>query len=165
MPDKVFKTYRQLVSILRARGVNIKQGSAGSRTMRILEKENYYNVVNGYKDLFIDQPHTATHEEAYKTSTEFDEIYSLYSFDREIRIIYLKYILKLENHFKTVVSHYFSKQYGFKNYLKLENFQNTASTNIGELSAIARRYRLDLTYDINKINRISLSNYLFLITP
>ena len=44
---KEFKTYRQLLQILRGRGLDIKKGSQGARTMRILESENYYNVING----------------------------------------------------------------------------------------------------------------------
>lgn len=71
-----------------------------------MEKENYYNVINGYKELFIDRPATTYNKEVYKSGTKFDEIFALYSFDREIRIIYLKYILKIENHFKTVVAHH-----------------------------------------------------------
>ena len=51
---KDYKTYRQLLVILRERGMNIEKGSQGARVMRILEKENYYNVINGYKDLFLD---------------------------------------------------------------------------------------------------------------
>jgi len=60
MKDKVYKTYRQLLTILRSRGVVISNGSVGSRATRILEKENYYNVVNGYKSLFIDRVATPT---------------------------------------------------------------------------------------------------------
>lgn len=155
MKPKIYKTYRQLISILRSRGLNIKQGSAGSRTMRILEKENYYNVINGYKDLFIQTPATDTTDEVYKTTATFDEIFALYSFDREIRIIYLKYILKLENHFKTVVSHCFSQKYGHDNYLKLSSFQHEASSDSYELSHIAKRNHLDMTADLDKIKQIS----------
>ena len=28
----------------------IGKGSQGSRVMRILERENYYNIINGYKE-------------------------------------------------------------------------------------------------------------------
>lgn len=44
--------------------------------MRILERENYYNVINGYKDLFLDSRATATSDEVYKTGTTFDEVYA-----------------------------------------------------------------------------------------
>ena len=58
MSKKEYKTYRQLLIILRNRGMDIPKGSAGSRVMRILENENYYNVINGYKDLFLDSSST-----------------------------------------------------------------------------------------------------------
>lgn len=47
MEQKTYKTYRQQLSKLRSRGMVIKKGSQGSRAMRILEQENYYNVING----------------------------------------------------------------------------------------------------------------------
>lgn len=62
MADKKYKTYRQLLTVLRDRGMVINKGSQGSRAMRILEKENYYNVINGYKDLFLDSASTSTVE-------------------------------------------------------------------------------------------------------
>ena len=90
--------------------------------MRILERENYYNVINGYKELFLASKATTTTDEVYKTGTTFDEVYALYNFDRELRNIYLKYLLKLENTFKTVIAHEFSAKYSHDNYLKIENF-------------------------------------------
>ena len=58
MADKEYKTHRQLLTILRNRGMVIGKGSQGSRVMRILEIENYNNVINGYKDLFLDPAST-----------------------------------------------------------------------------------------------------------
>ena len=100
MPDKEYKTYNQLLKILRNRGMIIKKGSQGSKVIDILKKENYYNVVNGYKDLFLDSSSTPSAEK-YKSGTTFDEVYALYNFDREVRHIYLKYLLQIENTFKT----------------------------------------------------------------
>lgn len=150
--SKVFKTYRQLLGILRKRNLQIKNGS---RAMRILEKENYYNVINGYKDLFIKKKATATTEEEYLENTLFDEIYALYTFDREIRIIHLKYLLKIENYFKTELAHSFSEKYGFDNYLKIDNFDSVATTNVSRLTKIAKQNGWDLTKDIKIIERIS----------
>lgn len=73
MADKKYKTYRQLLTVLRDRGMVINKGSQGSRVMRILEKENYYNVINGYKDLFLDSASTST-VERYKPGTTFVEV-------------------------------------------------------------------------------------------
>ena len=49
------KTYCQQLNILRSRSMVIGKSSQSSRIMRILEYENYYNVINGYKHLFLFQ--------------------------------------------------------------------------------------------------------------
>lgn len=130
MTDESYKSYRQQLNILRSRGLKIGKGAQGSRAMRILERENYYNVINGYKELFLSSKSTFSPNETFKSDTTFNEIYALYSFDRELRNIYMKYLLKLENAFKTVISHEFSAKYGHDNYLKIENFDNTSEKNI-----------------------------------
>ena len=130
MADKACKSYRQQLNILRSRGMEIGKGSQGSRVMRILERENYYNVINGYKELFLASKATAASDEVYKAGTTFDEVYALYNFDRELRNIYLKYLLRLENTFKTVIAHEFSVKYGHDNYLKIENFDRSSERNI-----------------------------------
>ena len=154
MPDKNYKTYRQLLTILRSRGMSIGKGSQGSRVMRILEKENYYNVINGYKDLFLDQTAPLS-VERYKSGTTFDEVYALYNFDREVRHIYLKYLLKVENSFKTVLAHEFSSLYGHDNYLKIDNFHIGPSTDTRVLKRIATNSKLDMTKDYFQILKIS----------
>jgi hypothetical protein len=47
---KPFQTHIQQLRILRGRGLTVNNGSYA---MRILENEGYYNVINGYKDLFL----------------------------------------------------------------------------------------------------------------
>lgn len=49
---KPFKTYNQQLKILRNRGLII---SNGSKAIRILERENYYTVINGYKFFFLER--------------------------------------------------------------------------------------------------------------
>lgn len=130
MIDKAYHTVDQLIEILRGRGMVIEDGPQRDTAMRILETENYYNIVNGYKDLFLQVP--VTSEERYLKGTSFEELYALYQFDRDVRHIYLKYLLKVENAFKSVLAHEFSALYGHDNYLKLENFDNV-SENIGPI--------------------------------
>lgn len=92
---KPFKTYRQQLAILRSRGLSIPNGS---KAMRILERENYYSLINGYKDLFLvrDVTGKSVSPEQYIPGTTFDELYSLYTFDRALRNILLEAILKFE---------------------------------------------------------------------
>ena len=125
MIAKVFKTYNQQLRILRSRGLNVPTNGGPKR---ILEKENYYNLINGYKELFIDTPKTTTAEEQYKAGAHFYEIYALYKFDIELRLIFLKRILRVENNIKSAIAYEFSKKYGHDNYLQSSNFnQNPGS--------------------------------------
>lgn len=103
--DKPFKTYNQQLKILRTRNLNIPNGS---KALRILRRENYYNIINGYKDIFLDKGYAT---DRFKYGTSFDDIYALYSFDRNLRSILLKYILRLESSLKTKIAYRFSEKY------------------------------------------------------
>ena len=82
-----------------------------------------YNLINGYKWLFLDK--TCDGEgEIYLPGTKFEEIYALYLFDRELRNIFIRYILEIENNVKSILAHDFSGKYGHDNYLKVSNFDN-----------------------------------------
>lgn len=154
MSGKVYKSYRQQINILRSRGMVIGKGSQGSRAMRILERENYYNVINGYKDLFLDSRATPTTDEVYKNGTTFDEVYALYNFDRELRNIYLKYLLKIENTFKTVIAHEFSKKYGHDNYLKIENFDNSNEQKISSAIKLIGDIQQEIARQMSKHHQV-----------
>ncbi|MBE5823926.1 MAG: Abi family protein [Butyrivibrio sp.] len=154
MAEKKYKTYRQQVNILRGRGMTIGKGSQGSRAIRILERENYYNVINGYKDLFLLTPATPTTNEVYKPGTTFDEVYAVYSFDRDLRNIYLKQLLKLENSFKTVIAHEFSEKYGHKNYLKIENFDDSSEKAISSSIKLIGDIQQEIARQMNKHHQV-----------
>ncbi len=154
MADKSFKSYRQQLNILRSRGMVIGKGSQGSRVMRILERENYYNVINGYKELFLASKATPTADEVYKAGVTFDEVYALYQFDRELRNIYLKYLLKLENTFKTVISHEFSARYGHDNYLKTENFDTSCERSIANAVKLIGDIQQEIARQMSKHHQV-----------
>ena len=132
----------------------ISRGSQASRVMKILARENYYNVINGYKDLFLASPATPTSEEIYKPGTTFDEVYALYTFDRELRNIYLKYLLKLENSFKTVISHEFSAKYGHDNYLKIANFDNSTESKIASSIKLIGDIQQEIARQMSKHHQV-----------
>ena len=72
--DKIFSTTNKQLRQLRARGMVI---SNGSRAKRIIEMENYYNLIHGYKGLFLDRSYTGP-DEAYLPGTRFEEVHALY---------------------------------------------------------------------------------------
>ena len=64
--------------------------------------------------------------------------------------------MKVENSFKTVLAHKFSKLYGHENYLKLENFYTEASTSNRVLRRIANNHHLNMNNDLHKIQQMSV---------
>lgn len=119
---KEHKTFNQQLTILRNRGVVVP---TNGKPKRFLEQENYYNVINGYKDLFLvkDSNNLPVEPELYQEGTHFNELKALFLFDRELRILLLKYLLIFENSIKTTVEYEFSKKYPRKNaYLDIANF-------------------------------------------
>ena len=93
---KEYKTFNQQLTILRNRGMIVP---TNGRPKRFLEQENYYNVINGYKDLFLnkDAQGNPVVPEAYIPNTHFDELKALFLFDRELKFLFLKYLLIFEN--------------------------------------------------------------------
>lgn len=121
---KEYKTFNQQLKILRSRGLEVP---TDGHPKRFLEEENYYNVINGYKDLFLERgdDNKPVVPERYRQGTHFDELKSLFLFDRELRFLFLKYILIFENSFKTVISHEFCRRYPKPNsYLEIKNYVN-----------------------------------------
>ena len=62
----------------------------------------------------------------YKKGTTFEEVYSLFLFDRSLRNIIFKYLLIVENNIKSILSYQLSKKYGYResDYLKTKTFDN-----------------------------------------
>ncbi|WP_202963060.1 Abi family protein [Geomicrobium sp. JCM 19038] len=120
---KPFKTPRQQLVILRDRGLEINNGS---KAMRALERETYYGLINGYKGLFLKRINGKLKDpEEYITGTQFEEIYNLYSFDRELRHLFIEYILLFESNIKSKISYRFTEQYKEPHaYLVMKNYSS-----------------------------------------
>lgn len=116
--EKEFKTIDEQIELLRTRNLHIENKQTAEE---ILLNNNYYYLINGYKDLFLNRK---SETEIFCNGTTLEEIYSLYEFDRKIRIIFLEYILLIERRIDTYIAYEFSKNYGHKNYLIPKNFNN-----------------------------------------
>ena len=73
----------------------------------------------GYRSLFLKPK-----EKQFISGVTFDELYALFTFDRNFRNIILKNILVIENQLKSIISYQLSKKYGHreKEYLNPKNF-------------------------------------------
>lgn len=151
MAEKIFRDTRTQIGILKSRGLTIKNKSYAKQLIR---KVNYYNLINGYKDPFL-QSNTAY--EKYLVGSTIEEIYALYEFDRKLRILTLEHILKIEKEIKSLISYSFSKSYGHKDYLKLENFD---STGIKKYDCVCKLLsHLYKTISLNINNDLSITHY------
>ena len=114
--SKVFKTLDEQVEILKSKGLEVDDIEYAKS---VLLRENYF-FISGYRHLFM---HDAKDNKFYPGTT-FEELYSMFTFDRNMRNIFFKNILIVENNIKSLISYELSKKYGFKekDYLNVENF-------------------------------------------
>lgn len=135
-----FLTYKQQVDKL----VNDKNLIISDEAYAIdmLKQIGYFALIGGYKDLFKN-PTT----KKYKDGTNFEDIVALYKFDENLRELFLKYILKIERHLRSVISYYFCEKYGENQsfYLDENNFSIYPKHNadvkrlVGELDKLANQ--------------------------
>lgn len=114
--DKPFKTVSEQIEILQSRGI-----VTDDRTEYILEREGYYSVVNGYKDIFLVDPNS----DVYKDGTTFEDIYQLFKFDRILRAIMFRYFSMAEATLKTICAYVFMGEHAsqIEPYLDKANYR------------------------------------------
>ncbi len=115
--SKTFKTLDEQIEILKNKGLVIDDID---NAKNILLRENYF-FLSGYRHLFIKSD---IYEKSFIPGTNFNEIYAVFSFDRQLRNIIFKNILIVENNLKSILAYVMSKNHGFKenNYLNPRNF-------------------------------------------
>lgn len=114
---KEFKTIDEQIELLKNRGLTFVDET---KSKDILIKNNYYNIINGYKEPFI----TFGTKDNFAFGTTFEEIFALYTFDKSIKDVFLEYILKVENKLRSLIAYYFSMFHGNDNYLTVNSFDN-----------------------------------------
>lgn len=120
MKKKQFLTYDEQIAFLEEKKgliISDKEYAKG-----ILLKIGYFPLINGYKEVFKESIN-----DQFKKGTTFEDIYELYSFDNDLRNIFLKYILMAERNIKSSLSYHFCKEYGDlqSDYLDAGNYDYT----------------------------------------
>ena len=111
---KEYKTNQELIEYLLSKNVIINNKE---KALKNIERYSYYSIVNGYKNVFKDENNN------YKSNVTFEEIFALYEFDKNIKAIFLKYILEIEVVIKSIMANMLAEKYGVSEYLKLENLE------------------------------------------
>lgn len=138
---KPYISIDEQISLLESRNVLINNYHFA---YRVLEYENYYCVVNGYKAPFI----ASTNPDCYKEGTLFNEIVALYTFDRRLREILFPDLLRIEHVIKSYIINVFSANHGnnHTSYLRPESFNCSSPTNLSRVNELI----FDLLKMINK---------------
>lgn len=116
MMEKRFKNLEEQIEILKYKGMRITDEEYAKN---ILLRENYF-FLNGYRYPFM----KSSNDKTFIEGVTFEELYSLFLFDRSIRNVFFKHLLVIENNLKSIFSYQLSKKYGYKekDYLKAKNF-------------------------------------------
>lgn len=128
MAEKTFLTIDELINNIKSKNINIKDEN---NVRSILETNNYYFIM-GYKFAF------KNNDGIYKDNTSFEDIYSLYIFDKMLKLTILDPILEIEQKLKTIYTNNYSFRYGFKineilnnnNYDTSNNYLNDTLSNL-----------------------------------
>lgn len=115
---KQYKTNEELLEYLESKNVIIKNKTSA---LKKLEKYTYYSIINSYKYNFKDSNNN------YLPNVSFEEIYALYEFDKNLKLIMLKYALEVESLIKSLMSNHISNIYGVEDYLNANNLDNKAN--------------------------------------
>ena len=115
LTTKPFLTYTQQIEKLRSKGLLILDEP---NTIKLLKKYSYFSLIGGYKVPFKNIDKT------YKKHTSIDDILVLYTFDDDLRNLFLRYTLKIEKHIKSLISYAFCEEYGDKqdSYINATNY-------------------------------------------
>lgn len=150
MAAKVFKTIDEQISILKSKGLVINDYDKASE---ILLRENYF-FLNGYRSPFLE-----TGSKRFVNGCTFEEVYSLFTFDRFFRNIIFKNILIVENNYKSIFSYVLSKKYGYKekDYLNVNNFDRSKD-NIKRINDLIRKLKRQIR--INGYQHQATSHYI-----
>lgn len=114
---KEYKNNEELIKYLENKNIIIDDKAIA---LNIIDNYLYYSVINTYKYIFKKDDNT------YFENVHFEEIYSLYNFDKNIRVIFLKYALEFELKIRGIMGNMFAKNYGLEDYLNKDNFDELA---------------------------------------
>lgn len=149
---KEYRTNEELIDYLSSKGVII---SDKEDAIQKIERYTYYSIVNTYKSIFKDE------NDNYINNVTFDEIYSLFEFDKSLKNIILKYCLEIETVVKSIMANRISKVYGIINYLELSNWDSSIKDDIKEILLDKINNEIEKDYNTHTVVTHYLDKYGF----
>lgn len=144
--EKNFKTIDEQLKILKSRGLNIPDETYA---YNYLLTNNYYNIINGYSKYFMEN-----NKQKYLNEASFNEISSLYFFDKQIKKTFFEAILNCEHHLKAIFAYRFSESFPNEKYayLDINNYSKDKVLEVGYIiSRISKIIKNNIKYANNAI--------------
>lgn len=148
----------------------------------MLQQIGYFGLIYDYKSPFKN-PTT----KKYRDGTSFSDIVALYKFDENLRELFMKYLLRIERHLRSLLSYYFTEKFGEqqKHYLNPANYTDVpecardVARMVASLNRLANEndsypyinqqrhtyHNVPLWVLVNALSFGSLSKYYNLLTP
>lgn len=134
---KKYNTIENEINGLKDKGMLFKDEDS---TKKILLKENYYNIIDNYEEIFLNL------KENFVDETYFEELYAIYKLDKGLKDLLLDYITIFETNIKSYIGYTIEEEYGNgeikRDYLdndskidrKYDKFMNIIKDNISRLN-------------------------------
>lgn len=162
MKSKPFKTITEQCEILRTRNINIENIEF---VKTYLLYNNYYTTINTYSKYLL------VEKDIYNEDIKFEDIANIHYFDKDLKAVLFKYILEVENHFKSVLAYRYSEKFKDDDfsYLHLNNYSNTkileVTKFISSISKIIQDKINNTKQDLSNENAISYYNRKYKSVP
>lgn len=146
IPDKPFRSFSELVSVLQCKHkLFVPNPSEAEKVLTIVP---YYDLVNGYKDLFMN----GTDE--FSPFVTFDDLYLFHIFNHGFQVTLFPFSTIIENYFKNVLAYVIAKDFGVfeSHYLAKSHYIG----NIGNRSFSDVQNGITATYKGNHIDEPTL---------
>lgn len=157
MGTQIFTTIPQQIDILKSRGLKFRSEDVAAQE---LQRHGYYNIINGYKDNYVIKEDS---QERYRDTVYFEQIYSLFNVDHDIRNCIMIAMLEVEEQLKTQLAYVIAKNFtaDYAEYSKITNYRNQQVRN-QHFTLAATLAKLDTAYHSDKdpilYNRVAYGN-------
>jgi abortive infection bacteriophage resistance protein len=133
-------TYDEQLNLLLSRGLQVKDKEAARD---LLKRISYYRLT-AYCIPFQKE------KDSFKTDVAFDDVYKLYVFDHQLRMLVLDVLETLEVALRSLITYHLSHAYGAFGYLKADNFSNNFQHDI---------WLIDVEREISRSREVFITHY------
>lgn len=123
LSDKPFLTYKQQINLLTSKNILVPDVYFAQE---VLSSISYYNIINGYKDIFETYYDTTDGIEKFANKVTLENLHQVYLIDNSFNNLLFKYIIYIENTLKTKIAYNVAMNIGQRQseYLDYEKYIN-----------------------------------------